>query len=257
MPEVKSLMELTKVYAIGPAKAKDLYTKYKIITINELKQQVIENPDIINNKQKIGLRYYSDLEQRIPRKEIERYETELLSIASSLDKNVKLSINGSYRRGLANSGDIDILITSIKGSDTSLIRKEYIELLKQKGIIIETLASGKKKFMGLATLSNYGYTTVRHLDIIDTKLEEFPFAQLYFTGSGGFNSYMRGVALTKGYCLNEYCLSHKKTKIPVNTQEILTTINKPVFETEQDIFKFLEMSYVEPYMSEHSTLNKL
>ena len=255
MPEVKSLMELTKIYAIGPAKAKELYLKHYIITIDELRKKVRIDSTIINNKQKIGLVHYTDLAKRIPRSEIIEYERELLSIAVKLNKNIILSINGSYRRGLDTSGDIDILITSNEG-DTSVIRQKFIEELKTQGIIIETLASGKKKFMGLSKLSKYNYNIVRHLDIIDTRSTEFPFAQLYFTGSGGFNSYMRGIALSKGYSLNEYCLSHKKTKIPVNAKEISDKLHKSLFETEEDIFRFLDMEYVSPCDRQKSTLNK-
>ena len=108
-----------------------------------------------------------------------------------------MSINGSYRRGVATSGDIDILITSTKaGDDTSELRKKLIKKLKKRKIIIETLAGGKKKFMGIARLKDEGYKIARHVDIIDTSKEQYPYAQLYFTGSGGFNSMMRAHALT-------------------------------------------------------------
>ena len=50
------------------------------------------------------------------------------------------------------------------------------------------------------------------MDIIDTEIEQYPFAQLHFTGSGGFNSHMRLIALKKGYSMNEYCISDKKLK---------------------------------------------
>ena len=88
--------------------------------------------------------------------------------------------------------------------------------MKKEGIIIETLANGKKKFMGIAKLNKNGFNTARHLDIIDTSKEQYPFAQLYFTGSGGFNSAMRAHALTLGFSLNEYTLSDKLTKISLH-----------------------------------------
>ena len=45
-----------------------------------------------------------------------------------------------------------------------------------------------------------------HLDIIETTKEDYPFALLYFTGSGPFNVKMRKQALSLGYSLNEYGL---------------------------------------------------
>ena len=55
---------------------------------------------------------------------------------------------------------------------------------------------------------------------------------------------MRAIAL-KGYSMNEYCLSHKNTKIELNSDEIFNKIKKS-FELEKDIFDFLDMEYVKP-----------
>ena len=76
----------------------------------------------------------------------------------------------------------------------------------------------------------------RHLDIVETTKEDYPFAILYFTGSGPFNVKMRKNALDKGYSINEYAMTIKKTKERVDH----------IFKTEQDIFTFLEMDYRSP-----------
>ena len=123
-------------------------------------------------------------------------------------------------------------------------------------MIMEKLAKGKKKFMGVVYIP--GETTVaRHLDIIETTPEEYPFAQFYFTGSGGFNVKMRKLAIAMGYSLNEYSITVKKTKKQVDKKIVLDKIGKSSFETEQDIFKFLEIDYVEPWDRKGFTLSKL
>jgi len=255
-PELKSILNLTKIYAIGPSNAKRLYADYNITTINELKSALKKNPTILNNKQKIGLTYHDELQERIPRKEINKYLKKINGICSKISSDIEMSINGSYRRGAATSGDIDILITSKKnGDDTSKLRGMLIKELKKDGIIIETLAGGKKKFMGIARLETGG--TARHVDIIDTSKEQYPYAQLYFTGSGGFNSMMRTHALTQGYSLNEYTLSHKKTKKPIETTLIKSKLGKDRIEEERDIFDFLEMEYVKPNKRDNPTLSKV
>lgn len=257
-PELKSVLNLTKVYSIGPSNAKRLFKDYNITTIAELRKEVKKNPDIIHNKQKIGLKYHSELQKRIPREEIDKYQEKIQEICLKVSTDIQMSINGSYRRGMSNSGDIDILITSKNvDNDTSKLRGKLIKELKKIGIIIETLAGGKKKFMGIARLESEGYTIARHVDIIDTSKEQYPFAQLYFTGSGGFNANMRTHALTLGYSLNEYTLSHKDTKKPIDTALIQAKLGKDMIEKERDIFDFLEMDYVDPENRNDITLSKV
>ncbi len=253
-PVVNAVVNLTKIANIGPAKAKELYNKFGIITIQDLRAKYSIQPDIIHDKQKLGLFYHEDLLQRIPRDEMEAYNTALASICSSISKDMLFSINGSFRRGLSSSGDIDVLISGPVGKNKEY-RKKFIEELTSKGIIKEILASGNKKFMGIAKLN--GYTYHRHIDIIDTEIEQYPFAQLYFTGSGGFNSHMRLVALKKGFSINEYCISYKTTKKPVDVQDIRKKIGKSCFETEQDIFTFIDLEFVKPEERNNATLSKM
>ena len=75
--------------------------KHDIKTISQLR----DHQDLLNDKQKIGLKYYDDILKRIPRSEIEQYERELHTIFT--DMNIPSStfeIVGSYRRGLPDSG---------------------------------------------------------------------------------------------------------------------------------------------------------
>ena len=82
-----------------------------------------------------------------------------LKIKSLLEKKIKTStltkaeliIAGSYRRGLSESGDIDILLTSPNESTYQL----FIDTLKQDSYLMEHLAEGTKKYMGLSKLKNH------------------------------------------------------------------------------------------------------
>lgn len=251
-PKVIAVTNLTKIYGIGNKKALVLCNEFGIINVDQLKKQFTKNTSIINAKQAIGLKYYGDLNERIQRDEMIKYEYILTNIAKKEFPNIELSINGSYKRGLPTSGDIDVLITS--DGNTEQDRKAFIVRLKQLGIIVETLANGKKKFMGISKIEG---GKNRHIDIIDTTRESYPFGVLYFTGSGGFNTRMRGHALKKGYSINEYGISHKKTKKPVSSEEIMAKIGKPTFKTEKEIFEFIEMEYVHPTKRKGLTLSKV
>jgi len=77
----------------------------------------------------------------------------------------------------------------------------------------------------------------RRIDIMFTKPTEYPFAVLYFTGSGEFNQMMRKLANQIGFTINEYNIEHLDTGKEVDH----------VFKEEKDIFDFLDMGYVEPW----------
>jgi len=242
-PIIEAVQNLTKIYSIGYKKSIQLYTEHSIKTIDDLKIEYDKNPSILHGKQRLGLQYYDDLIKRIPRNEIELYEKKLIIFANEVDSSIKLSINGSYRRGHKDSGDIDVLITS-NANNVSNLRLKFIDYLKEKGIIVDTLASGSKKFMGVTILSEIGI--FRHIDIIETDSLSYPYSVLYFTGSGGFNTKMRQHALDLGFSLNEYCLSDKFTKLPISKEQIFNKIGKYTIKEEVDIFDFLNMDYVEP-----------
>lgn len=266
MPQVVYMLNLTKIHGIGPKKAKKLWTAYGISSISEF-QQFVETgiggigktPPIDLSEelvqiqkswriQRIFLKHVAGLSQRIPRAEIDAYDAYFKTLETlPILSGAVISINGSYRRKLETSGDIDLLITSNNPTvSSSHLKKQLIKKLKTDGVIVDTLSNGAKKFMGIVKLASRGCTVARHLDIMHTPPDIFPFAQLYFTGSGGFNTRMRAHALGKGLSLNEYGLTHVATKKNVSSVEILAKIGKPAITSEKDIFEFLDITYVKP-----------
>lgn len=225
---------LQGVYGVGPVKARELINNHDISTIAGLRAAVAADPSILNDKQKLGLKYYEDSQLRIPRAEMEEHEQ---TVVYGLDERFQSVVVGSYRRGAKDSGDIDVLLTlpaDVPEKDQKKLFKESIDLLKEVGYIVETLAEGPKKFMGFSRVSPEA--KVRRLDMLMTPQAEFPYAILYFTGSQDFNVAFRGFAKDKGYTLNE----HKMEVI----REGVTPV--PAMSSEQDIFTFLGLKYVEP-----------
>jgi DNA polymerase/3'-5' exonuclease PolX len=143
---------------------------------------------------------------------------------------------GSYRRGLPNSGDFDVMITS--RSLTELVAashfQQFIDLLAEEGYLRGEFARGEHKFMGVCRLPRY--QTHRHIDLLLCKPEEYWYTILYFTGSDVFNVSMRRHALTKGYSLSEHGLKRVRDGVPA----------PPVMNSEKDIFDFLGLEYVKP-----------
>ena len=217
-----------KIHGIGPVKANELM-KDGVNSINELRN----NQHLLNDVQKKGLLYYEDIQQRIPRKEIQHHEGYLKKVLYNLpnSSSSELTIAGSYRRGCSDSGDIDILINTPCVS-TNEVYNRYIDELIKQGYLKEILSRGPKKCMGIARLGN----TYRRVDLMYTKPEEYPFSILYFTGSDNFNVRMRQKTLEKGFTLNEYSLRSLKTGSPV----------EHIFTDEKSIFDYLSMDYVIP-----------
>jgi len=222
--ETKAILVLSSVPQIGIVKAKSLVQDHGIKSIVMLKN----NQHLLNNPQKLGLKYYDELidpkslkAHRIPRSEITKFKEILKKHIDSFE------ICGSYRRKLSHSGDIDVLCTGSKEAYKAMIKS-----LTNKGILKEYFSYGSSKWLGMGVVDNLH----RRIDLLHVSKEEYPFALMYFTGSQEFNEALRGHAKSMGYTLNEHGLKHIDTKESVQHK----------FNNEKDIFKFLNVNYHEP-----------
>jgi DNA polymerase beta len=230
--------ELMKIFGIGRVKAYELYTKYGIKSIDDLKDAIkSKSVDLPENVIK-GIKYVDKIKGNIPRSEMDKIYSYLVMTGIELDNDMDVRVCGSYRREKKTSGDIDVIIShpdiktknDAKNSD---LMSRYVKLLENKGFIIDSFTSEKvpTKYMGVCKLSKNHL--LRRIDIRFMPQESYYTAILYFTGSGEFNRRMRTVALSMGYTLNEYHLLDDK--------------NKPLkVESEEDVFNYLNMEYVVP-----------
>ena len=239
-----------QIHGIGDAAAEKLIN-LGITTIEELKARkneeilgtgkVAKKLKLLNATQQKGLEYYEEILEKIPRAEIEEYKTTIEKLfTEATDNNTednKFEIVGSYRRGKQESGDIDIIITSKVNDKTGF--DKFLDLLKEKDIIKVFLSRGEKKSMVISKLNSE--STARRLDFLYTPPEEYAFAILYFTGSKDFNTGMRMLALKNNLTLNEHGFHTMKDKIKGDK------ITSPEFNTEEDIFKYLNMEFKEPH----------
>jgi DNA polymerase/3'-5' exonuclease PolX len=208
--------ELLHIHGIGPINAKKIIAT-GITNIEQLKR----NKNILNNKQQIGLKYYDDLKLRIP---LIEYKEHLNILKKDLDKSKLIyDFVGSYRRGKNSMGDIDLLI--MENDNFNL--KKYISKLIVNNYIIDVLASGKNKFMGIVKFKDQ---PARRLDILIAPVDEYYYSLLYFTGSNLFNIGLRQyVKNTFNLSLSEHGFNKK---VPI--------------KSEEDIFKYLKLKYVKP-----------
>lgn len=215
--------DLISIYGIGYAKVDEIINKFKIKSIIELK--INKDKLKLNNKQLIGIEYYEDLKKRISSIETKLHH-KILTDELQKYNNLEYEYVGSFRRGVKRIGDIDILIK--KNNKFDLLK--FINDLKEKNYIKEVLAIGNNKFMGICKIPK---KPARRIDITIAPENEYYFTLLYFTGSKNFNIGMRAFAKKMGYSLSEHGFKEIKHTIP--------NIN-----SEEDIFKFLNIKYIKP-----------
>jgi DNA polymerase beta len=232
---IDALDTLQNIYGVGPAKATELVTQ-GYTSIKQLREAIKIAPKLLNDKQKIGLKHYEDLLERIPRIEMEEHRDVLESLLPDEMSDYEMEIVGSFRREAETSGDIDVLLRMPPNTDSKAAKNHlalYVKMLEGFGYITDILALGEHKCMAVSHIYN---GKSRRLDLLMTPDREYAYAILYFTGSDRFNVAFRQYALDKGYTLNEHALT------PI--REDVTPV--PYIKSEKDIFKFLGLRYIEP-----------
>ena len=238
-------------------KIPESYNKKQWSLLDENKQRGIQSQELekklkqdtkclykLNISQLLGLKYFYDMSQKIPRDEVEKIEIILKKLAQRLNPDINVCLCGSYRRGRARSGDIDCLIThpaiktkeDLETAQTNILSK-FVKILTDVNFIIDHLTDyGKSKYMGFCMINYLGrkINIARRIDIKFIPYNSFGAAILYFTGSKNFNTLMRSFARTKGYMLNEYGLVRQSDNILISCPE------------EMDAFKILNYPYKNP-----------
>lgn len=246
--DIKHINDLQRITGIGESIAKKLVSKYGIISAEQLidayTKSVLPKGIKLNHHIEIGIKYFNDLQLRIPREEITCIE----QIIRRIFPFIQFDICGSYRRLLPSCGDIDLLIcdsysVNSGSSSESKCSTDYIQLeleishivstMKSNNIIIDDLSVGHNEYKGICKNPNNIDSMAMRIDIRIVKQHEYYSALLHSTGSAKLNIIMRNKAIAKGFLLNQYGL--------------FDTHNNPFpIMCEKDIFDLLDMSYLAP-----------
>ncbi|XP_015748477.1 PREDICTED: DNA polymerase beta-like [Acropora digitifera] len=199
-----AIQQLTRVSGIGPAAARKLVDD-GITTVEGLKKV----QDKLNHHQKIGLKYVEEFEKRIPREEMLMLQEIITQMVADFDKEVIATVCGSFRRGSASSGDIDVLMTHPAfvsyNDDFDKVSESFITAIELK-INFEIFSSWHFFFQGVCMLPKTDEKLHRRIDIRLLPNDQYYCGILYFTGSDEFNRRMRQEALEKGFTINEYSI---------------------------------------------------
>ncbi|KIY71874.1 Nucleotidyltransferase [Cylindrobasidium torrendii FP15055 ss-10] len=239
------------IYGVGQNTAQMWYNN-GCRTLEDLKT----NPRIVlSDAQKVGIQFYDDINDRMPRAEAGALFELIKPIALSIDPALFVEIMGSYRRGKADCGDIDILISRdpSDGRTHEGILQELLERLVQAGIVTEHLALPgdfedlENCYRGLCRLPNVAGSKRRRIDFLTVPWKNKGGALLYYTGDDIFNRSMRYKASTMGFSLNQRGLSAGVVRDPSRRSIKLNKGNIVASETEEEIFKMLNIKYRPPH----------
>jgi DNA polymerase/3'-5' exonuclease PolX len=227
----KQIAGLVGIDGIGPQFAKKLLSK-NIDTLDKLRKAYKDGTIKLTEVQRLGITYYEDLHEKIPRKEIQQFEKKLKKIVKEVDPKLDFEIMGSYRRGLSKSGDIDLLLFHPDVKTKEDIQQDFVsqivQKLSEKYKYIGKLAHGNKKFMGLFILQK----RIRHIDILFVPMNNLYAAINYFTGSKTTNVKLREHAKKLGYTVNEFYIKSG---------------NKIIYlKSEKDLYDILGLPYIKP-----------
>ncbi|KAL2001629.1 hypothetical protein VTN02DRAFT_1514 [Thermoascus thermophilus] len=201
-PEDQLLQLFLGVYGAGFSQAsKWIAQGYRSLEDLRTKADLTKN-------QRIGVERYDDFRQRIPRAEVKEHGEFVRKIVQKVDPGMQVIIAGSYRRGAADSGDIDLLITkpdaTMEQIRSTMMEIVIPELFKQGFLQVGPATTSRgdgSKWHGASALP--GSNIWRRIDLLFVPGEQIGAALLYFTGNDVFNRSMRLLANRKGMCLNQ------------------------------------------------------
>ena len=218
------------ITGVGDVRAKK-WLEEGIKNIDELKEAINNKKIKSTHHIDIGLKYYNDFKQLIPREEIDIIKNIIKKCLKKIDKKYIFEICGSYRRGCSHSGDVDILITHVTNYEDENHLINIVNALKEINLITDELTiNGNTKFMGVCKIKNLPF--YRRIDIRFVKYNSYYSSLLYFTGNKNFNILIRKKALSLNMSINEYGIIDNNNVISVYS--------------EKELFDKINMDYIDP-----------
>ncbi|KAG6826943.1 hypothetical protein H0H92_013820 [Tricholoma furcatifolium] len=240
--DIKTTKIFQGVYGVGQATAYQWYAAgcRSLADVSAGKGGVKLTP-----AQEIGIKFYDDINTRMPRAEAK----EIFDLIKPIE------IMGSYRRGKADCGDIDILITRPPddGKTHEGVLSQLLAALHAADILTEDLALPEDPddleaiYRGLCRLPGRRGAKRRRIDFLTVPWTSRGAALLYYTGDDIFNRAIRMKANVLGYSLNQRGLFEGVVRDPRDRRVKLNRGNLIASETEEEIFRILNVPWQEPH----------
>jgi DNA polymerase (family 10) len=230
----KGVLELSEIGGIGPKKAMILTKELGIATSEELKKaaeakKIRDLPGFGEKSEKNILKSIHAMKSTGRRFLL----GDILPVAETIKKQLAalpgtrgISLAGSIRRRKESIGDVDIIATS---EEPEKMISEFCLLPE----IDRILGKGPTK-------SSIVLTSGVQVDLRVVEKDQYWAALVYFTGSKSHNIALRRRALERNWKLNEYGITN------------LADGKMLAGQTEQDLYRLLDLPYIEPELREDS-----
>jgi DNA polymerase (family X) len=231
------LFELFRIQGLGPKKIKALYDALGVDSVARLRVvcesgEVASLPGFGKKTAEKILESIAFRESNADRFRLGDVVAPVEEILESLKEHpdcLRAEVAGSYRRARETVHDVDFLVAT---REPEALIEHFVSHARVERVIAK---GGTKASVYLAS--------GLQCDLRAVSNEEFACALAYFTGSKEHNVAMRGLALEKGYTLNEYRLA---------VREGSDSPEPPVFESEAHLHRFLGLDYIAPELRENT-----
>ncbi|XP_062608658.1 DNA polymerase lambda-like [Saccostrea cucullata] len=125
--DIKVIELFTNVWGAGAHTARQWFQQ-GFRTLDDLRTKAK-----LTHQQRIGLKHYDDILDRMPRTEAAAIEQVVREAAENLVPGVIVQCCGSYRRGKLTCGDVDVLVTHPDGKSHKGLFSKLLARLKESG----------------------------------------------------------------------------------------------------------------------------
>jgi DNA polymerase (family 10) len=225
------ILDLLRIEGIGPKRARILYERLGIGSLEELKKAAEEGriralpgfSEKLEAKILKGVTLFKKEGIRFLYAEAEPLARELEEYLRALPSVGRVTVAGSFRRRKATVGDLDIVLTS---DDPLGVMERFTAFPR----VAEIVSRGPTR--STVILENNLQVDLRRVDA-----RSYGAALHYFTGSKAHNIAVRKMAQERGWKVNEYGVYDEKM-LPI------------AGETEEEIYRLFGMEYIEPELRE-------
>ncbi|KAK2762584.1 hypothetical protein FQN54_000757 [Arachnomyces sp. PD_36] len=173
-PELSTLSLFNDIWGVGPKTAHEFYHRKQWRDLDDI---VEFGWNSLSRVQQIGVKYFDEFKDGIPRKEIEQISDTILKHARAVrpgcefdDRGMECIIVGGYRRGKDTCGDVDLILSHRDERVTENLIVDVVGSLEKEGYITHTLSLHlTSTHREQQTLAGTG-TTKHHFDSLDKAL---------------------------------------------------------------------------------------